>query len=512
MAISVKMQARQSQSLNQGLGQSLTMTPQLVQSIKLLQMSSAELLKHVEEEIEKNPLLELADGEAPSREDGSNARVEVEEPSLEVNLDLDTSQTALEKKLDTTFENEFDRDISGGESIQRGDAKGSALTGTDFSAGYHEGSDIGEYVAERKNLRDHLNEQLSLTKAEPTIRLAAAEIIDALDEDGYLRTKLHEIAVERRLGADDLEAGLKIVQGFEPIGIGARSLGECLSLQLVEKNHFDPAIATLIENLDLLAKRDFDGLVALCKVSLDDVLDMVDEIKSLDPRPARSFDTAPVQSITPDVLVKENSDGSFSIELNSDALPKVLINQSYEAIVSTKNQKQEEKTFMSDCLQSANWLVRSLEQRANTILKVMAEIVRRQDSFFAFGISHLKPMSLQQVADEIGMHESTISRVTSNKYVLTNRGVFELKFFFTAAISGTDGGESHSAEAVRQRIKHLVANEETKRILSDDALVELLKEEGIDIARRTVAKYRESLHIASSVQRRREKRATANRD
>lgn len=509
MAHSIKMRAGQIQQ--QGMSTSLTMTPQLAQSIKLLQLSSVDLLKHIQEEIEKNPLLALTDeGPVSSREDFIEKKPQESDELNSVSPDLDTSQKALEEKTGTSFENEFDGDRSGGEQGGSKDNR-SQSAGTDFSIGSGEGHNLEEYVAEKLGLREHLNSQLSLSHAEPEIRNAASEIIDQLDEDGFFRQKLHQIAVEQKLCAEAAESALRLVQSFEPIGIAGRDLGECLAIQLKDKNRFDPAMEQLIDNLDLLAKRDFDTLEELCAVSLDDLLDMVDEIKALEPRPARAYDTAPVQNIVPEIFVTEKPDGSFGIELNPETLPRVLMNQEYQAIVSTNNQRPEEKEFLTDCLQSANWLIKSLEQRANTILKVMAEIVRHQDEFFAYGISHLRPLSLKQVADEIKMHESTVSRVTSNKYVQTNRGIYELKFFFTAAINGTGDTGAHSAEAVRQRIKQLIEGELDDGVLSDDALVEKLKESQIDIARRTVAKYRESLGFESSVQRRREKKAKALR-
>ena len=516
MASAVNMQARRSGGMSQGLSQSLSqglaMTPQLVQSIKLLQMSSAELLKHVEEEVEKNPLLEISEDNLRDARDeifvdeSANATGE-----SDVGLELDTSLSALEGKLGTSLENSFDADRTGQEPLGREGLSAGASKGPDFSLGSSDINSLEDYIAEKKNLRTHLGEQLALSRVDGEIRNAALEIIDHLDEDGFLRIPLAGLGETSGLPVATLKQALELVQGFDPVGIAARDLGECLALQLREKNRYDPAMECLVRNLELLAKRDFDTLEELCGVGLDDLLDMVDEIRALEPRPARAFDTAPVNIIVPDIFVTGKPDGSFAVELNAETLPKVLVNQVYQSIVFAKNQRPEDKTFMVDCLQSANWLIKSLEQRANTILKVMSEIVRQQDGFFAFGVSHLRPLSLKQVADAIKMHESTVSRVTSNKYVLTSRGIFELKFFFTAAISSTDGAGDHSAEAVRQRIRKLIDAESADKVLSDDALVELLNSENIGIARRTVAKYREGLGLASSVQRRREKKALGKR-
>jgi len=304
-----------------------------------------------------------------------------------------------------------------------------------------------------------------------------------------------------------VEGVLKLIQSFDPTGVGARDLPDCLRLQLIEKNRYDPAIAALLDNLDLLARRDFASLRKICGVDDEDLLDMVADIKKLDPKPGLKFGGGTVQPVIPDVYVRRTSDGSFMVELNSDALPRILVNQTYAAKISSKVKNDEEKSYVSEALQTANWLTKSLEQRAKTILKVASEIVRHQEIFFSHGVEFLRPLNLKSVADAIQMHESTVSRVTSNKYIAAERGLFEMKYFFTASIASAEGGESHSAEAVRFRIKQMIDQETPDNILSDDTIVAKLKESGVDIARRTVAKYRDSLRIPSSVERRREKQA-----
>jgi RNA polymerase sigma-54 factor len=298
-----------------------------------------------------------------------------------------------------------------------------------------------------------------------------------------------------------------VLQTFDPPGVCARNLTECLAIQLKERDRYDPAMQTLVEHLDLLAKRDFVGLRRLCNISEEDLADMIAEIRSLNPKPGLAFGSTMVQPIVPDVFVRAAPDGTWQVELNSDTLPKVLINQKYYAQVSKTSRNEKEKAYIADCLQTATWLVRALDQRAKTILKVSSEIVRQQDGFFAKGVQHLRPLNLKTIADAIGMHESTVSRVTANKYMATSRGIFELKYFFTSAIAAADGGEAHSAEAVRHRIRQLIDDESDEDVLSDDTIVEKLRSAGVDIARRTVAKYREAMRIPSSVQRRREKRA-----
>ncbi len=507
MALTAKLQARQTQNL--------TMTPQLVQSIKLLRMNHAELIKYIEEEMERNPLLEVAEpdaGERRSQTSDNDGKREDSAHASEVSLELDTSRHSLEESLGTSLENAFDWESSGQETSPYSPSPPSASqTGTDFSVGSEDAADLEAFIAGELTLKDHLQEQLALCRCDVLVRQAANEIIDNLDEDGYCRRPLPEMAKERDLDFSVFEEALKLLQGLDPTGIAARDLAECLSLQLKERNRLDPAMVALLENLDLLAQRDYKALCRICGIDLDDLLDMVDEIKALDPRPARAFDHSPIQNVAPDVLVTERADGGFGIELNLETMPRLLVNQTYRSEVRRNARGEQEKAFFTDCLQNATWLIRSLEQRAQTILKVMTEIVRHQDGFFAYGVTHLKPLSLKQVAEATGLHESTVSRVTSNKYVLTNRGLFELKFFFTASINATEGDEAHSAEAVRQRIRHLIDHESADTVLSDDAIVAALKSEGIDIARRTVAKYREVMNIASSVQRRREKKAILSR-
>jgi RNA polymerase sigma-54 factor len=317
------------------------------------------------------------------------------------------------------------------------------------------------------------------------------------------------VQVAERLGAPlaQVEAVLAVLQGFDPPGICARSLAECLTIQLAERNRFDPAMASLLAHLDLLAKHDFAALRRICSVSDDDLREMIAEIRQLNPKPGLAFGVTLVQPIVPDVFVRQAPDGHFLVELNSDTLPKVLINQSYHAQVVKNAKDDKDKGYLADCLQSATWLVRALDQRAKTILKVATEIVRQQDAFFAHGVQHLRPLNLKTIADAIAMHESTVSRVTANKYMATSRGIYELKYFFTSAIASAGGGEAHSAEAVRHRIRQLIAGEDADDVLSDDSIVERLRAAGIEIARRTVAKYREAMRIPSSVQRRREKQS-----
>ena len=347
-------------------------------------------------------------------------------------------------------------------------------------------------------------DELSVTGLTGVDAAIAAVLIDAVDDGGYLRAEVAEVA--DRLGCDEARVAgvLTRLQGFEPTGVFARSVAECLMLQLKERDRYDPAMAALLDNLELVARRDMAQLRRLCGVDEDDLKDMLAELRALTPRPGAAFGGEPSAPVVPDVIVRESLGGLWHVELNSDVLPRLLVDQRYHARVAGGARSDADRTFVADCLASANWLVRSLDQRAKTILKVASEIVRQQDGFLAFGVEHLRPLNLKTVAEAIGMHESTVSRVTSNKYMATPRGVFEMKFFFTASIASSDGGAAHSAESVRHKIRQMIdAERDADGVLSDDSIVEILKAAGVDIARRTVAKYREALRIPSSVERRR---------
>jgi RNA polymerase sigma-54 factor len=507
MALAAKLQLRQSQSL--------VMTPQLLQSIRLLQFTHAELEHFVDEEIERNPLLERAE----QREDGASEHAaesaQPSESSAESDWFSETetpwSAEAMSEKLDTSLENIFPDDP--GTSDRLGpdlSAQWKSAGGSGSSGASTEIYDLEDMAASAITLRDHVAEQIALSFADRASRLIAGELADWLDEAGYMRAEIVEIADRLNIEGTAVEAVLATCQSFDPPGLFARDLAECLALQLAARDRLDPAMRALVGNLDLLARRDFHTLKKICGVDEEDLLDMLAEIRALDPRPGTAFSGGNADTIVPDVLVKAASDGSWAIELNPETLPRVLVDQAYFANVSGHAKDQAEKDFLAECLQNANWLTRSLDQRAKTILKVSSEIVRQQDAFLVHGIRQLRPLNLRTVADAIGMHESTVSRVTANKYMLTPRGVFELRYFFTAAIASAEGGDAHSSEAVRDHIRELIDAERPADVLSDDAIVDMLRKSGIDIARRTVAKYREGMNIPSSVQRRREKRALAS--
>lgn len=510
------------QKLVQRQSQSLVMTPQLSQSIKLLAMSNIELSNFVEDELERNPFLERenrADGAtADKRETATSTELATDQQSgetirdLTANNELEVSAAALEDNLGTRIENVFPDEQDYLRAIKdKSNTHGSdtSMSGLSLSSGSdsHDRS-VADFSAETKTLHQHLLEQAALAHGPAPIVFIVKHLIENTDEAGYLEVELEEVADRLSCSQADAQTALTLLQSFDPAGIGARTLSECLALQLKERDRLDPAMQIVLSNLDLLAKCDFAALSKLSGLDLADIRECAQEIRALDPKPGTAFESGPVQHVAPDVFITPAHDGAWQIELNAQTLPKVLVNETYVRSVSNKLSGSDDKSFVNECLQTASWLTKSLDQRARTILTVAGEIVRKQDGFMMHGVSHLRPMTLKEVADEIDMHESTVSRVTSNKYIMTPRGLFELKYFFTTAISSAEGTDSHSSEAVRDQIRKLVDSETAQSVLSDDAIVLKLKANGIDIARRTVAKYRDAMHIPSSVQRRREKRAS----
>jgi RNA polymerase sigma-54 factor len=475
-------------------GQALVMTPQLQQAIKLLQLSNLELTEFVEAELERNPLLEREEtqAEATKQLDAGDAQA----------LDFDSGAAPAEAALDVSVA-DMAPDLSQNELAEAGAAPLMDWSKASSGKSFDDLPGLEESLTHEVTLAEHLDAQLTQAGLDPAERMIGAVLIDAVDDWGYMRGDIREIA--ERIGAPEAQVArvLAIMQGFEPVGVMARDIPECLALQLKDRGRFDPAMEKLLAHLDLLAKGQIERLQTICGVDREDLAEMIAEVRALTPKPGAAFGGGAAQTIAPDVYVKAAPDGTWLVELNTDTLPRVLMNQRYYATVSKSAVREADKQFLSECAANASWLVKSLDQRAKTILKVAREIVRQQDGFFAHGVAHLRPLNLKTVAAAIEMHESTVSRVTSNKYLSCGRGVFELKYFFTASINAADGGEAHSAEAVRHQIKGLIDRESPGDILSDDRIVEILMERGIDIARRTVAKYRESLRIPSSIERKR---------
>ena len=503
MALSPRLEFRQ--------GQSLVITPQLQQAIKLLQLSNVELDAFVDAELERNPLLareepegeDAPPGEADATAASSDAqRLADSSPGGDVERDLDARHDDLYADASPGDRACGDAEPAGGADAGAGSDWSKASKGSAFDG---DGEDLALGLNPPPTLHQHLHAQIALLGLSPVDAAVAAVFADAVDEGGYLRTEPADVAARLGCSLERAEAVLARLQGLDPTGVFARDVRECLRLQLAERDRLDPAMQALLDNLPLLARRDLPALRRLCGVDDEDLREMIAEIRALTPRPGAAFGSEPVQAVVPDVFVREDGLGLWRVELNADTLPRVLVDRRYHARVSAGVRSDAEKTFVADCHAQANWLVKSLDQRVRTILKVSSEIVRQQDAFLALGVEHLRPLNLKTVADAIGMHESTVSRVTSNKYLATPRGVFEMKFFFTSALASNDGGEAHSAEAVRHRIRGLIDSELDNRegVLSDDRIVEILKETGVEIARRTVAKYREAMRIPSSVERRR---------
>ena len=509
MAIGPRLELRQTQNL--------VMTPQLRQAIKLLQFTNLEVAAFIEEELERNPLLERDERvDIPPERAALDQRVDDraalsgEPVSTDLLVTADTLPSDQQSPLDTDHGAQFDDGPSDGVG-EPGEWNSGDRSPSDWgvsgasSSGNPDGLDgIAQLVAGAPSLRDHLAEQMRLAFSDPAERLIGAHLIALLDGAG--RVLVDDAALARALGAP--EARVASVRArmmrFDPVGVFAIDLKGCLAAQLAERNRLDPAMQALLDNLELLGRRELKRLQAVCEVDAEDLAEMIAEIRALDPKPGAGYDATPTLPIVPDVLMRAAPGGDWLLELNPDTMPRLLIAHAFHAKVLLRAPK-EERAFLSEKLASANWLVKSLHQRAQTILKVSSEVMRQQEGFLARGVGHLRPLILRDIAEAVEMHESTVSRVTANKYIATPRGLFELKYFFTTAIAGTAGGESHSAEAIRHRIRGMVAAETMHTILSDDAIVAALRQEGVDIARRTVAKYRDALRIPSSVQRKRDK-------
>ena len=477
--------------------QSLVMTPQLQQAIKLLQMSNQDLAAYVAEEIENNPLLERGDGSGEGGEElasfvPTEDEAPVPNPASEQPQPLsgEVATTEPPQSTEDVWDSDSYADTSHSQSTPDFDDEFSAVNN----------------VAAGPSLREHLLEQIHIDISEPAELMIATSLLELLDDNGYLPADLD--LVRAQLGATPavFDSVIQKLQRLEPAGIFARSLPECLMIQLRERNRLDPAMQMLLQHLPLVARGERQQLMKLCGVDAEDLADMLKEIRALNPKPAQSFTADVAQPVLPDVLLRPKPGGGWQLDLNSETLPRVLVNERYHAEIQKGLREKADKDYVSERWQQANWLVKALHQRAQTILKVATEIVRQQDAFFVHGVQFLKPLVLRDIAAAVEMHESTVSRVTQHKYIATPRGLFELKYFFTSAIGTTGGAHLVSSEAVRDRIRALIEAEDPKKVLADEDIADLLRREGIDVARRTVAKYREGLNLPTSAVRRRLKR------
>ncbi|MCB2077890.1 MAG: RNA polymerase factor sigma-54 [Novosphingobium sp.] len=486
--------------------QSLVMTPQLQQAIKLLALSNLEIETFIGEALDANPLLEM--GEAAPVADGGDTVLpeEARRTTLEnspVDQLIGEGRASDDKPLDIE-PSTLDRDRDTGDGATTGDA-GADWGGEIRSAGGEAGPSIDERGEGDVSLAEHLDSQIGPVCDDPRIAAIARFLVGQLDEAGYLAVSLRDIATDLGMALADVEEALDVVQGLDPTGVGARSLSECIALQAQEADRYDPAMARLIDNLELVARGEVARLKRICGVDDEDFADMLAELRSYDPKPGLRFGGTESTPVTPDILLTAAKDGGWSIAINQSTLPRLIVNRSYYLEMRGACDDKASKGWLSEKLADANWLIKALDQRQKTILKVAGEIVKQQDGFFRHGVSQLKPLTLRAVAEAIGMHESTVSRVTSNKHLNCDRGTFELKYFFTSGVAAAGGDGSVSAEAVKAAIRQLIDSEDPKAILSDDALVDLLRGKGFDVARRTVAKYREAIGLGSSVQRRRQK-------
>jgi len=478
VSLGLRLEVRQSQGL--------VLTPQLQQAIRLLQLNNLELQTVLDKELAENPFLVRAEAERRTtppveREPELSGR-----PSLapgrggeDEGWGAPAAPVAADRRLRVE---------------RRGSRPGEA-------------GEVGleGRLARPPSLAEHLRGQLARQRLSPTVAGLAEQLVHWLAEDGYLREGDRELAAALGASEADVAAARAAILRCEPVGCGARTLEQCLAAQLAERDRLDPAMATLLEHLPLVARADFAALQRLCRVDLDDVKEMIAEIKRLDPRPGLSHAPPEPVEVVPDVIVRRTGRRSWRVELDPATLPRLLVDRSYYAEISRRCRERREREFLSERYQAASWLVKALDQRARTILRVTRAVFARQLGFLERGPAGLRPLVLRDIAEDTGLHESTVSRATADKYVATPLGTFPLRYFFTTAIAATERGESHSAEAIRQEIRRLIEGEPGDAVLSDDQIVAILRERGVVIARRTVAKYRESLGIASSIQRRRAK-------
>ncbi|MFY8048274.1 MAG: RNA polymerase factor sigma-54 [Erythrobacter sp.] len=497
MALGPRLDLRQTQSL--------VMTPQLQQAIKLLAASNLEIETFIAEAMEANPLLDTA---APAADEPE--RFDSPDP-------LPEGASADELMLRGGGEGDAPLDLS---SVDRdwdtGDGEARASRDAEWGAAAASGGDFDELPdweqlhAAELTLAEHLEAQIGAATADPQCAFIARHIIGLLDEAGYLTTPLDEVADDLGVDIFEAKAALRLVQSLDPSGVGARNLAECIAIQAREADRYDPCMKALIDNLELVARGEVERLKRLCRVDDEDFADMLRELRSYNPRPGLAFAPSATSTVVPDILLTANVGGGWDIALNEETLPKLIVNRSYFVELNAGPGNRESQAWLKEKLADAHWLIRALDQRQKTILKTAAEIVRQQDGFFRRGVSELRPLTLREVAEKIEMHESTVSRVTSNKYLWCERGTFELKYFFTSGVASADG-EGASSEAIKARIRALIEAETIKDILSDQQLAEMLQKEGFDLARRTVAKYREAIGLGSSAERRRAKKLAGAR-
>jgi len=479
----------QAPRLQQRQVQRLTMTQEMQLSLQLLQYDFVDLAAYLGQEIESNPLMEF-DGDGPTAPPKANS-----------NEEAATSPENPDAMDNALYNSVFTNDCRGDNPAQP----------PGYNSGFHEtaplpapnaGSGLAPNFRKEQTLYDHVHGQISLLMLEPGEAMIANYLADSLDDAGYLTAPLEEAAEALGCTVGEVEQVLLRLQQLEPPGIFARNLKDCLRLQLEDKGLYNECAKVVLEHLDMVAANNIPSLTKLAGASREHIGELLGEIRKLDPKPALCFEAAgPLQTLIPDIFVRKDKKGGWRVELNNDALPKLLINESYSTALKDKALSKKENAYLRDCRTRAGWLKRALDQRAQTILKVARAMVEHQQAFFDQGIRHLRPYTYREIAETAQLHESTISRVVANKYLSSPRGNFKLRYFFSSQLAGEEGATA-SATAVKHRIREIIETETPPKVLSDDKIAALLKAEGISISRRTVMKYRETMRIPSSFERR----------
>ena len=470
------------------------MTPQLQQAIKLLQMTNLELCQYLENQQAENPFLEIDTNTQESRNDDYQTQDETSNLSDDMQSGKSISE---DPSSNQDYENRYETELNERPKLDSPSPISKNTSTEDFD------DYISNLASRPETLKEHVRKQISLELKESKDLLIASVLTDYLEPTGWLTTKIEEIANEISCHVDEVNGVLIKLQKLEPAGVFAKNLSECLKLQLEEKSLLSEGIKVLLDNLDLLAKGEIKQLIKITNFTQEEISQSIALIRSLNPKPGETFLYDETIQNSPDVIVTKGRNG-WVVELNKSTLPAVVIDENYISKMTLKKQDSNSSSYVADTIASARWLKRSVEQRNSTTLTIASAIIAQQEDFLKNGLSHLKPMVLRDIASNVGMHESTVSRVTTGLTIETPRGCFAMKYFFSVSLNSAENGESHAATAVREAIKKLISEEPAKKPLSDEAIAIIMKKDGIDLARRTVAKYREIMKIPSSAQRRRQ--------
>jgi len=488
------------QQIKMRQSQSLVMTPQLQQAIKLLQMTNLELCQFLENQQSENPFLEIDTKLNNQEKKIGEQSADIKETTSVISDDIKNGNVVSDDpSSNQDYENRFETDLNERPKLDSPSSNSKNVASDDFD----------DYISSLANrpetLKEHVMKQISLEIKDPTERLIASFLADNIEPTGWLSTDTQVIADETNCPISQVLRVLKKVQKFEPSGIFARNLSECLKIQLEEKSLLTEGMDLLLDNLDLLAKGELKELIKITNFNQDEISKSIVTIRSLNPKPGEAYFFDETIQNAPDVIVSKSNKG-WVVELNKSTLPAVIIDEDYISKMNSTKNNESSTSFIADSIASARWLKRSVEQRNNTTLTIASAIIAQQEDFLEHGFSHLKPMVLRDIANNVGMHESTVSRVTTGLTMETPRGCFAMKYFFSVSLNSAENGETHAATAVREAIKKLILEEPSKKPLSDEAIASIMKKDGIDLARRTVAKYREIMKIPSSAQRRRQTR------